>query len=111
MEFYRDSLDDLPVRVWETRKGVGPVSYKDCILFTETAEKRDNLDSFLQGRGIGTKRYFEPAIPDMGSFKGLEHSATNARRLSATCLTIPLYPALKDREIEYIVKTVRDFYA
>ncbi len=110
MEFYRDSFDALPVRMWETREGVHTVSYKDCVLFTETTEERDKLDVFVQEQGIGTKRYFEPAIPDMGSFKGIEHSADNARRLAATCLALPLYPALTDSEVEYIVHTVRAFY-
>jgi len=110
MEFYRDSFDELPIRIWETREGVYASSYKDCVLFTETGEERNELDTFMQQQGVGTKRYFEPAIPDMGSFKGIEHSADNARRLAATCLTLPLYPALTDNEVEYIVRTVRQFY-
>jgi len=110
MEFYRDSFDDLPIRLWEPREEVHTVSYKDCVLFTETTEEREVLDAHVQAAGVGTKRYFEPAIPDMGSFKGIVHSADNARRLAATCLTLPLYPALTDGEVEYIVSTVRTFY-
>ena len=110
MEFYRDSFDELPIRVWETREGVHTSSYKDCVLFTGTNGERNELDAFMQQHGVGTKRYFEPAIPDMGSFKGIEHSAENARKLAATCLTLPLYPALTDSEVEYVVRTVRTFY-
>lgn len=109
--FYRDSFEDLPLRVWETRQTVNPVSYKDCVVFAQSREERDRLDAFVQSRGIGTKRYFEPAIPDMGSFEGIVHSADNARRLSSICLTLPLYPALTDQEVEYIVRTVREFYS
>lgn len=110
IEFYRDAFDSLPVRVWETRQGVDPVAYKDCVVFARSKEERNALDAFVQSKGIGTKRYFEPAIPDMGSFKGIVHSADNARRLSDTCLTLPLYPALTDEEIAYIVNCVREFY-
>jgi dTDP-4-amino-4,6-dideoxygalactose transaminase len=106
MEFYRNNLKNTPVRIWNTRKGVD-ASYKDCVLFTD---QRNELDEFVQSRGIGTKRYFEPPIPDMGSFKGIVHSANNARKLAATCLTLPLYPALKDGEVEYIVETIKDFF-
>ena len=109
MEFYRDSLDGV-VRVWETREGVHTVSYKDCVIFTETKQERDDLDEHVQGKGIGTKRYFEPAIPDMGSFKGEVHSAGNGRKLASTCLTLPLYPALTDSEVEYVVQAVRGFF-
>jgi dTDP-4-amino-4,6-dideoxygalactose transaminase len=111
MDFYRDSLDDLPLRVWETRSGVEPVAYKDCVVFTETHALRNQLDEFVQNKGIGTKRYFEPAVPDMGSFEGIEHSADNSRKLASTCLTLPLYPALTDKEVEYIVGVIREFFA
>ena len=110
MEFYQESFDGLPIKVWEPRAGVHTMSYKDCVLFTETSAERDRLDTHVQAAGVGTKRYFEPAIPDMGSFEGIEHSADNARKLAATCLTLPLYPALTDSEVEYIVQTVRQFY-
>ncbi len=109
MEFYRTSCKNLPIRIWEPRKSVDP-SYKDCVVFTEDKQTRDALDVFIQQRGIGTKRYFEPAIPDMGSFKGIVHSADNGRRLSDTCLTLPLYPSLSDTEVEYIVNSVKEFF-
>ena len=107
MEYYRANLADVPVRIWETREGVDP-SYKDCVVFTD---RRDELDEFLQSKGIGTKRYFDPSIPDMGSFDGIVHSADNSRKLSATCLSLPLYPALTDEEVEYVISAVREFYA
>lgn len=106
IERYRAGLAELPVRTWETREGVDP-SYKDCVVFTE---QRDELEAFLNERGIGTKRYFDPSIPDMGSFNGLCHSADNSRRLSATCLALPLYPALADEELDYVVQTITQFY-
>ncbi len=106
MEFYRSGFIDLPLRIWEPREPVSPM-YKDCVLFTD---QRDALSGHMQQRGIGTKQYFTPAVPDMGSFKGEVHSADNARKLAATCLTIPLYPSLTDNDAEYIVKVVKDFY-
>ncbi len=106
MEYYRANLADVPVRIWETREGVDP-SYKDCVLFTDS---RDELDAFLQSKGVGTKRYFDPAIPDMGSFEGIVHSADNGRKLAKTCLSLPLYPALTNEEIEYIINIVRSFF-
>lgn len=109
MEFYRDSFKNLPIRVWQPRKSVDP-SYKDCVIFTNARDTRDRLDVFIQSKGIGTKRYFEPAVPDMGSFKGIVHSSDTARTLSDTCLTLPLYPGLSDLEIEYIVNMVTEFF-
>ena len=111
MEYYRSELNKLSpkIRIWKTREHTDP-TYKDCVLFTETPSERNGLETFLNEKGIETKRYFDPAIPDMGSFKGIVHSCDNARNLAATCLALPLYPALTDAEMEYIVSTVRRFY-
>jgi len=109
MNTYRNGFANLPVRLWEPRLGVDP-SYKDCVIFLEHPATRNRLETFLNARGVGTKRYFDPAIPDMGSFAGIVSSAENGRRLSSTCLTLPLYPALKDSEIEFIIGTVASFF-
>lgn len=109
MEQYRRELANFPVRVWETQEGVEP-SYKDCVIFVEDTDTREELEEFLNQNGIGTKRYFDPAIPLMGSFSGMVHSCGKAKELSATCLTLPLYPALTDEDMEYILETMRAFY-
>lgn len=110
MEQYRRGLDTLPLRVWQPQEGVDP-SYKDCVIFTEDTEIRGRLEAFLNRNGIGTKRYFDPAIPTMGSFKGVDHSSDNARHLAATCLALPLYPSLTAEQIEYILSNIRSFYS
>lgn len=109
IETYRHYLSDLPLRIWEPREEVFP-SCKDCVLFTRTSAERARLETYLSERGIGTKRYFDPAIPDMGSFRGIVHSADNGRKLASTCLAIPLYPALTDDEVALIIDTIRAFF-
>ena len=110
MKEYRRELETLPLRVWQTQKGADP-SYKDCVIFLEDTEIRGKLELFLNDNGIGTKRYFDPAVPDLGSFNGVVHSCDNARDLAATCLALPLYPALTDEQMEYILSTIRRFYS
>jgi len=109
MEQYRSAFVNLPLRIWKVHQHVDP-SYKDCVIFLDSRVKRDALEVFLNKRGIGTKRYFDPAIPDMGSFTGIDAGCPNARKLSATCLTLPLYPALTDSEMEYIINGVHAFF-
>ncbi len=109
MGMYRTGLKDLPIRIWKTREDVDP-TYKDCVFFTDTPAERNRLETFLNERGVGTKRYFDPAIPDMGSFEGIVSSAETGRLLAATCLTIPLYPALTNEEIGFIILTIQSFF-
>ena len=109
METYRAGFADLPLRIWEPREHVEP-SYKDCVVFTRNSAERARLETYLNEREIGTKRYFDPAIPDMGSFGGIVHSAENGRRLAEICLSLPLYPSLTNSDVERIITTVRSFF-
>ena len=110
LDFYREALAGLPLRVWKAREGVD-ASYKDCVIFAESRVVRDALELHLNVQGVGTKRYFDPAVPDMGYFNGIDAGCENSRKLSDQCLTIPLYPALTRGELDYVVSTIRDFYA
>lgn len=109
LELYRKQLADLPVRVWETREGVD-ASYKDCVIFVESRPVRDALEAYLNNAEVGTKRYFDPAVPDMGYFGGIDTGCDNSRRLANTCLTLPLYPALTESELSYVVDRIRAYF-
>lgn len=110
MNRYLEGLKGLPLRIWKPQAGVDAF-YKDCVLFTKTGAEREGLESFLTKKGIGTKRYFDPAVPDMGSFNGIVHSADMGRKLAKTSLVIPFYPALTDQEVEFVVANVRSYFS
>lgn len=112
MEKYRRGLENLPLRIWKLQEHVEPV-YKDCTIFVENARIRQDLERYLNEKGIGTKRYFYPSVPEMGSFRGESHlwgGYRTAKLLSQTCLSLPLYPALTDEEQEYVIHTIRSFF-
>lgn len=110
MNQYRKGLEGLPIRMWKEQEGV-EACHKDCVIFTETRLERNRLEAYLGQQGIGTKRYFDPAVPDMGSFRGVIHSAENGRKLADTCLAIPLYPTLKYEEVEFVISTIRNYFS
>lgn len=110
MDNYRVGLEGLPLRVWRDHVGTDPM-YKDCTIFVGSPRIRQDLENYLNDRGIGTKRYFDPTVPEMGSFKGgCLYSYTTAKKLSQTCLNLPLYPALTDAEQEEVISKVREFF-
>lgn len=110
MSQYQKGLEGLPIRIQRVQEGVD-ACYKDCVIFTETRLERNRLETFLRQQGIGTKRYFDPAVPDMGSFRGIVHSADMGRLLAETCLAIPLYPALTDEEVEFVIASLRSYFS
>ncbi|MDN3202823.1 DegT/DnrJ/EryC1/StrS family aminotransferase [Algoriphagus sediminis] len=78
-------------------------------LFVIKSKKRDELRSFLKLKGIRTALHYPMILPDMSPFR-VDGDFSKARSITKTCLSIPLNPFLTDQEIDYVIKTVRDFY-
>lgn len=71
--------------------------------------RRDELKLFLMDKGIGTAIHYPHILPDMKPFRS-DGNFSNARKLSKQVLSLPLNPWMKEGEIEYIVKVIRDFF-
>ena len=74
-------------------------------------KERDNLHRYLQEKGIQTA--FHYPIPTHFQ-KPLENSYVpgdfpNAEYNAAHCLSLPMYAELKEQEIRYICKCIKDF--
>ncbi len=82
--------------------------------FIVQAERRDELKSFLAGRGIDTAVHYpqpihvqdaaKPLGKPLGSFPVSE---AQARRI----LSLPVYPELAREQLEWVASSIRDFYA
>jgi len=75
-------------------------------------EKRDALQRYLNEQGIMAKIYFHPVhltqfYKKQFGYNGGELSTTET--LSDEVLTLPMYPTLTDKEMDYIIKSVKDF--
>lgn len=79
-------------------------------LFVIQTTRRDELKSFLMGKGIGTAIHYPNILPDMKPFCSAGDFA-KARNLSQHVLSLPLNPWLNEREIASVVKTIQSFFA
>lgn len=76
--------------------------------------RRDELQKHLAAAGIGTLIHY-PVPPHKQ--KALAHLGFRpeqfplASEIAETCLSIPLYPGLKEEEQAYIIDSIRSFYA
>jgi len=66
--------------------------------YTIRTEGRDQLKEHLEEKGIATKIYFDPM-----------HALSVTMKVSKEVLTIPMYPGLKEEEMDYIAEAVREF--
>lgn len=82
-------------------------------LFTFLAPdgKRDQYLLKLQKKGVGVAVHFN-AVHLMSYYRRTFHlhegQFPNAERICRRTVTLPLYPSLKDEEVEYVIQAVKD---
>ena len=74
---------------------------------------RDDLMKHLSERGIMTKVYFPPVhltnfYRNKLGYKGWELPITE--KISAQVLSLPMYPTLMEKEIDYIAESINNFF-
>ncbi len=91
-----------------------PSGYKSSYaLFTIRTKYREELKKFLQKNKIETGIYYslplhlQPVYKKLGFKKG---DLPVCEKVSEEVLSLPLYPYLRDEEVEYIITTVKSFY-
>jgi dTDP-4-amino-4,6-dideoxygalactose transaminase len=78
------------------------------------APRRDALRAFLTEEGIGSEIYYplplhlQPSLASLGYKKG---DLPESERAADQVLALPIYPELRDDEVESVVDAVRQFYA
>jgi dTDP-4-amino-4,6-dideoxygalactose transaminase len=82
-------------------KGLNP-SYHKCVIMSN---ERDKLKSYLDNYGIETKIHY-PYLLD----KTMTHHYPMAELIQAQCLSLPIYPFMKNSDIDYICNRIKTFY-
>ncbi|MFL5742350.1 MAG: DegT/DnrJ/EryC1/StrS family aminotransferase [Flavisolibacter sp.] len=94
-----------------------PKTAKSCThvyhLYVVRTKKRDELQQFLQQHGVGTLIHYpvpphlQQAYQDLGLKKG---DYPIAEEIADTCLSIPLWPGMKEEEMAYVATTIKKFF-
>jgi dTDP-4-amino-4,6-dideoxygalactose transaminase len=81
--------------------------------YTIRVERRDELQSFLKARGVGTSIYYplplhlQPCFEYLGYKKG---ACPEAERAATEVLSLPIYPELTTDQLDEVIGAVRAFY-
>lgn len=105
--FYNQEFSQLPIRLLCDLSV--PNAIQKYVIFSN---ERKELQLYLHENNIETKIAYENTLSELPAFKGY----SNPSFLSVSCmlskgvLSLPIYPELKDIEIEYVVNAVKKFY-
>jgi perosamine synthetase len=77
-------------------------------MFSIKCKKRDFLSSFLQSRGISTSVHLIP-LPLQPLYKKFNSNTPVAIRTWKQLLTLPLFPDLKLKDVDYVISQVKKF--
>jgi dTDP-4-amino-4,6-dideoxygalactose transaminase len=78
------------------------------------AWRRDELRSFLTGRGISTEIYYPVPLHLQQSFTDLGYKAGDlpeSERAARESLALPMFPELRENEQQRVVTAIADFYS
>jgi dTDP-4-amino-4,6-dideoxygalactose transaminase len=78
------------------------------------APRRDSLRAFLTQRGIGSEVYYPLPLHQQASLRHLGYQPGDfpvAEKAAAEVLALPIFPELRDDEVQTVVDAIRTFYA
>jgi dTDP-4-amino-4,6-dideoxygalactose transaminase len=108
--FYRQHLSDLAEVTVPSEQPYEKSVYHTFVI---QAQMRQSLIEFLQNKGIGTKIHYpipihlQPAAKSLGYKVGsLPVTEGQAEKI----LSLPVYPELTNKELQYIVNCIHNFY-
>lgn len=108
-ERYRELLAGSPVVV----PYVAPDRTHAYYLYTILAPRRDELCAILTEQGIGTQIIYPTLVPDQPVYQQQPQRTGPipvARELLGQLLCLPVFPELREDEIERVAGAVREFY-
>jgi dTDP-4-amino-4,6-dideoxygalactose transaminase len=107
---YREQLQGVAgIKLPVVKEGNQEVNYVFCI----QAEKRDELEVYLKGKGIGTSVYYPIPLHMQKCFEYLGYKKGDfpvAERLCERVLALPMFPELTEDEGDYVCENIKEFY-
>ena len=106
-------MTELYYKLLQNIRGITLVStnfYDTTLWFMDVlCENRNELMQYLKTKGIGTREVY-PALHSEPAY-GYEQTFPNAEMVAKKGLWLPSFVELKDEEIEYICRNIKNFYA
>ncbi|MHC1753279.1 DegT/DnrJ/EryC1/StrS family aminotransferase [Humidesulfovibrio sp.] len=103
--WYEELLTDVVDLPLET-----PGHFHSYYTYTIQADRRDELKTHLEARGVETQIQHVILMPDQPPYRGCRAETDNARRVQARILCIPANEKTTRAQVEYVAAAIRSFY-
>lgn len=107
--WYKENLVDIQQIKYHEEVGDISHSYWMFSILTNDPTKRDTLREHLKHNGIETRPLFYP-VHTMPMYSTKYERHIIAEKLGWRGINLPSWPGLSLQQIQYIVKSIRDFY-
>ncbi len=77
-------------------------------------QEREKLIDYLKAQGIATNIHYPIALPYLPAYSYLKHQPEDfpvASEYQNEILSLPMFPELKDEQIEFISDSIHKFYS
>jgi dTDP-4-amino-4,6-dideoxygalactose transaminase len=104
---YRERLKDSGVITPIEPEGVRHVFH----LYVVRVKNRDVVQSILKKRGITTGIHYPVPLPNLQAYRYLGHTREDfpiATKFSEEILSLPMYPGLREEQVEYVCSQLKD---
>ena len=106
-KYYADELQFISeVKVTETRPG------SSRHLYVIRVKNRDRLLKYLKKNGISSQLHYPYSLNRAGALKGSikKVSLPISEKWAKECLSLPLYPYMRIKDAEKVVKTIKKYF-
>jgi len=82
-------------------------------LYVARVSRREELQKVLQEKGIGTGLHYPIPLHLQNAYKGNGFRKGDfpvTEKVAPEILSLPMFPDLSEEEIQYVVRTIREFY-
>lgn len=104
--FYKKELNNFPIIFPKILDNTIPVFNTFVIL----CEERDRLKKYLKEHGIDTKIHYPILITEQKMYTEASKKIKETTYLNKKILSLPIHPKHSYEEIEYITKTIKEFF-
>lgn len=105
--FYNELLKEIDIQLPEVPEYSRHVFH----LYVIQTDHRDRLKNELSQAGIGTAIHYPTSLPYLKAYQNMDHEDQFevARKNEGRILSLPMFPELREEEMEYVADSIRKF--